>query len=457
MKIVRSFLIIALLLLCFGYAPSASAGAFSYTSGIRVFNLSSDSTTVTLMFYNLNGGYNTSISQPISGNGYYSFFPLGVASGFNGSVVISSNTQIASTSNLLGKIGGSTVASGSYSGVSTDGTSKTVYLPTLMKGNSGFNTWFYVQNVGTDVSGATVDVQYSDGTSNSDTIPQNASVMFDQATESHTQAVFSAIVESTNDQPLVVGVIEENPSIIFAYNGFPSGATFPIMPLINENNSGWRTGMQIQNTGTVDTTVTVTYTPRATGGAGTACTETHLIEDGKGTQFAFGAFAPPLGASPIAGSTCVRGQKFIGSAKVTSNSASQPLVAIVNQLNSSFGQSKGGAYNSIDPASATDTVVLPLIMDRNSGWYTGFNIQNVGTTSTNVSCTFGGTSYSVSGTVAAGETLGETQNNKISAGYVGSGTCVASGGTQNKIVGMVNQLNVSGATDFFMVYNAVNP
>jgi hypothetical protein len=414
---------------------------------------------VTLSFYNLNGGFNTSVSQPISGNGYYSFFPLGVAAGFNGSVVVSSLTEIASTSNIQGKVGTATVAAGSYSGVSTDGANPSVYLPTLMKGNSGFNTWFYVQNVGSDPAGANVSVQYSDGTTNSGTIPQNASIMFDQAVETHSLAVFSAKVTSTNSQPLVVSVIEENPSIIFAYNGFATNTSFPtkpIMPLINENNNGWRTGMQVQNTGLSDTTVTVSFTPRPTGGAGTACTETHLIQAGKGTQFAFGAFAPPLGALPISGSTCVRGEKFIGSAKVTSNSGSQPLVAVVNQLNSS-GVSKGGAYNSIDPASASDKVVLPLIMDRNSGWYTGFNIQNVGGYSTTVNCTFGGTSYTVSGTLAPGATLGETQNNKISAGYVGSGTCIASGGTENKIVGMVNQLNVSGSTDFFMVYNAINP
>jgi hypothetical protein len=103
--------------------------------------------------------------------------------------------------------------------------------------------------------------------------------------------------------------------------------------------------------------------------------------------------------------------------------------------------------------------VLPLIMDRNSGWYTGFNVQNVGTTSTNVNCTFSGnysTSYTVSGTVAAGGTIGETQNNKIHSGFIGSGVCIASGGTENKIVGIVNQLNPGAMTDLFMVYNAIN-
>jgi hypothetical protein len=461
MKAFRILLVLAVTALAFGFVSGASAGVFSYTSGIRVLNLTSTSTQVTLSFYDLAGALNTTATETIGGNGFYSFFPLtAVSSGFNGSVVVSSQYAIAATSNLLGYSGATQVAAGSYTAASSGSTS--VYLPTLMHANSGYNTWFYVQNAGS--SAANVSVAYTDGTSNTGTVNPGASIQFDQATEAGHSAVFAATVTSTNSQPLVVAVVEESPAgVIFAYNGFSTtGASTILMPLINENNpsvGNWRTGMQIQNTGSVDTTVTLTYTPRLVGGAGTACTETHLIEHGKGTQFAFNAFAGPVGATPISGSTCVRGVKFIGNAKVTSNTASQNLVAVINQLNST-GQNKGGAYDSIDPSTATNTVVLPLIMDRNSGWYTGFNVQNVSTTSsTHVLCTFSGnmaTTYKVEGDVPAGGTIGETQDGKIGAGFIGSAVCTATGGTENKIVGIVNQLNAGSTTDLFMVYNAIN-
>jgi len=457
MKAIRILLVLAVTALVFGFVPGASAGVFSYTSGIRVLNLTSTDTQVTLSFYDLGGGFNTSATQTITGNSFYSFFPLtAVSSGFNGSVVVSSQYAIAATSNLLGYTGSTQVAGGSYTASSSGSTS--VYLPTLMHANSGYNTWFYVQNAGS--SNATVSVSYTDGTSNSGSIQPGASAQFDQATEAGHSAVFAGTVSSTNSQPLVVAVVEESPSgVIFAYNGFSTtGASTILMPLINENNSGWRTGMQIQNTGSMDTDVTLTYTPRPVGGAGTACTEKHTIQAGKGAQFAFNAFAGPVGAPPITDSTCVRGEKFIGNAKVTTNTNSQNLVAVVNQLNTSSGQNKGGAYDSIDPSTATNTVVLPLIMDRNSGWYTGFNVQNVGTSTVTVTCTFSGnmaTTYTVTGSVAPGGTIGQTQDGKIGSGFIGSGVCTATGG-DNKIVGIVNQLNAGALTDLFMVYNAIN-
>ena len=218
-----------------------------------------------------------------------------------------------------------------------------------------------------------------------------------------------------------------------------TAATNPVMPLINANNSGYITGVQIQNAGTQATNVTVTYTPSV---AGTACTETQTIQPGASNTFTLAAFANG------ANSNCAAGERFVGSAKVTANSASQPLAAIVNQL----GTANGEAYNAFNPTTATSKVVMPLIMDRNSGFYTGFNVMNVGAGNTTVNCTFTGTAYTASATLAPDQALSDIQNNKIAASYVGSGTCTASGGGQ--IVGVVNELGAS--FDQLLVYEGSN-
>ena len=244
----------------------------------------------------------------------------------------------------------------------------------------------------------------------------------------------------TASEPLAATIMEIGPTTLFAYSGFTGGTTEIAMPLINANNSGYITGVQIQNMGSVDTDVTVSYTPSS---AGTACTETQTVQAGKSATFALNAFT----ASGSCGA-----QTFVGSAKVTANSANQDLVAIVNQLNGAAN--KGAAYEAFDPVNATDTVVMPLIMDRNSNYFTGFSVLNVGSSATTVSCSFTGSAHTEGATLQVGEALTPIQKDQIGDGYVGSATCTATSG--GKIVGIVNELNSVSSGDAFLVYDAFN-
>lgn len=441
MKALRFLLILAVVAVALGASQgSVYALAFTYTSGFQVQNLESGSSTIGITFYNQDGTTAGVVNDTIPGSGSKTYFPLtSVPDGFNGSAVISATTQVAAVSNVLGNNG---VAAASY--VASSGGNTEVLLPLLMQNNAGFNTWFSVQNTGS--GDATVDVSYSDGTSvNNVVIPEGASHTYDQSLESHSANVFSAVI--TSDKPVAAAVIEESSSVMFAYSGFNSGSTNPVLPLINANNSGYITGVQIQNAGTSSTNVTVSYTPST---AGTACTETQSIPAGQSRTFALGAFAgsPPAGAT----TNCVGGQTFVGSAQITGNTNSQELVAIVNQLKSGVN---GEAYGSFDPTTATSTVVLPLIMDRNGGYFTGFNVMNVGGSSTTVTCEFTGTSYEVMDTLAAGEALNDLQSNKIASGYVGSATCTASG--SGSIVAVVNELGASASADQLLVYEGITP
>lgn len=440
MKLINFVLGLALIVgLAFGVG-SAKAAALTYESCFQVQNLEAAQASITISYYQQGVATSTDVTDTIPASGSKTYCPLNaVANGFNGSVVISSDKQIAAIANVTGQ--GWSGFDASYAGFSAGAT--TVNVPLLMKGNYNFNTWFNVQNAG-GTGPANVTVAYSDGTTATGTIDPNQAKTFDQATESHSATVFAATV--TSNQPIVVTVMEVGPTMLFAYNGFTTSVTNPMMPLVQANNYGYTTGIQIQNSGDAASDVVVTYTPSA---AGTQCTETHNIPAHASVTYALNAWSST--DPDAAHNTCTNGQTFIGSAQVTSNSAGTGLAAIINQQN--FGGNKGAAYGSFDSATAGTTVVLPLIMDRNYGYFTGFNIMNVGTGSVDVNCTFTGSSYTAHATLTAGAAMTDVQVNKIADKYVGSATCVATG-TGAKIVGVVNELLNAGSTDTFLVYEA---
>lgn len=448
MKFLRVLFVLAIVVGLFGATKPAAAQIYTYTSGYQVQNLADVLANISISYYSLQtsstaGGTEVmTASDTIDASKSKTYFPIHVATGFSGSVVISSDQPLASIVNLVS----TGIGNASYVG-SGSGATK-VSLPLLMKLNSGITTWYSLQNAGS--ADATVNVTYSDGTSSpTTTIKPNASWVFDQGKETHTAKVFSGTV--TSSQPLVAVVVQEGTIVktILATTGFEGGETNALMPLINANNSGYNTGVQIQNIGTLASDVTVSYTP--VPGSGTACTEKRTIQPGASQTFALYAFAGVAQTNLV--TDCIGKAKFIGAAQITVNSASQPMVATVNQTTATIA----GAYNSFSPSKATDTVVLPLIMDRNSGWYTGFTVQNVGTEAVTVTCTFTNTTYTKSQTLNPGAVMLDIQINKIANRYVGSGTCVATGtGTaEKKIVGVVNEI-APGTGDGLLVYEGQN-
>jgi hypothetical protein len=414
--------------------PLTASAQITYNSGFQVQNLTSEEASIQIDFYNQDGSLAASPSDTIAGDDSNTYFPLSaVSDGFNGSVVISSDKDIRAIANILGN---GLDYGASYSGFTAG--AEEVSLPLLMKGNAGFSTWFNVQNAGSAATNVTV--AYSDGVTGSCTALQpGAACTLMQDDEAHaTGWVGSATV--TADEPVAVTVMQVGATTLFGYSGFTGGSPEVAMPLINANNAGYITGVQIQNVDSTSTSVTVTYTPSL---AGTECSETKTIAGNSSETFALGAFT--------ASGSCGL-QTLIGSAEVTANTGGNDLVAIVNQLN--LGANKGAAYEGFDPSTATNAVVMPLIMDRNSGYFTGFSVANVGGSSTSVNCTFSGTSYTASDTVPAGEAMTLIQNGMIASGYVGSATCTAGAGAQ--IIGVVNELNTGLSGDAFLVYDAFN-
>jgi hypothetical protein len=450
MKVTR--LAIALLLLLGVALPLsvfAQAPDVTYESGIQVQNQGDSDATVILTFYNQDGTVAATVDETITvAEVSKTFFPLtAVPDGFNGSAVISSDQPIVAISNmLLTEAGGAQWAFGgaSYSGFSGGATA--VSLPLIMKENSGFSTWFNIQNAGS--SAASVTVTYSSGDTETATIPVGAAKTFNQLDNADLPAGFVGSASVSSDQPIVAAVVELGQTTVFAYDGFTGYSTDVVMPLVNANNSGYITGIQVQNSGSQATNVTVSYTPSL---AGTACTETKSVAANSSATFALYSFS--LSGDPAPGTTtCTFGETFVGSAKITANSASQPLVAIVNQLN--LSANKGASYSGFDPAAGTETVAMPLIMDRNSNYWTGFSVANVGSAATTVTCSYADSTHTDSATLQPGEALAALQLDNLADGYVGSATCTAGAG--GSIVGIVNELNSVLSGDSFLVYNAFN-
>jgi hypothetical protein len=423
-------------------AASAQSGG-PYTSGFQLQNLDPATANVTINYYAQDGSLAGSAGDTINGNSSKTYFPLSaVSSGFNGSAVVSSDRPLAAITNVLTSdlLGGA-----SYSG--STGGAATVSLPLVMKANFGYSTWFNVQNAGSSAADITVAYSGQGACNQVATIQPGAAATFDQSTNGCLPAGYVGAATVTNagtNQPLVAVVMEilAGGKSLLAYNGFTSSdsATKPIMPLVSSGYFGSITGIQIQNTGGSSTDVTVNYTP-SSGFPGTACSETKSIAAGSSTTF----FLPLPGGC---------GASFVGSAVVVTNTATMPLVAIVNQINSN--NKTASAYSGINPALGTGSVSLPLIMDRNFGYFTGISVANVGSSSTQIDCTFTGTGYTASANVAPGAALTDVQLNEIASGYVGSATCTATGGDE-KIAAIVNELATSAASDDkFLTYNGAN-
>lgn len=442
MKKVIVIVVLALAMLML--VSTVGAAPTTYNSGFQVQNLSSSPAQVSIVFYNQNGSIAHQLDDTIPANGSNTYFPLpaGVAAGFNGSVVISSNEPVAAIANVLGD--GFNFGA-SYGGF--DAGAGVVSLPLIMKGNAGqYDTWFNVQNTG--AAATNISVAYSGGCTDSfPNLQPGAAHTFDQRQNTclPNGYVGAATVTASAGGEIVATVIQTGNRTLFAYNGFTGGAADPVMPLVQFNNVGYHTGIQIQNIGAGSTDVTVSYTPAA-GQPGTACTETQTI--GAGASGTFGLFAFSL-SGPAGTNNCTFGQRFVGSAQVTANSAGNNLVAIVNQTNFA---NYGSSYNGFDPASATEKLVMPLIMDRNAGFYTGFNLMNVGPAAT-VTCTFSNSSYTVTAPLPTGAAINDLQLNKIANGYVGSATCMAPGG---EIIAVVNELGNSSTADLLFTYEGFN-
>lgn len=337
------------------------AGMFkSVTSGIQIQNIGPAPANATIAYYNPDGSLaTTQVVPPIPVSGSFTAFGSTMAApkGFSGSAVVSADQPVNAIVNLLTA---GLPTGEAYDGVGAPGL--TEYVPLFQQGNHGYVSTLNIQNTST-TSANTVTVTFQGAGAPAPVnfaLGPNASVAVDGSNDQITVPTFVGSVIVTGTQPVAVEVNQTNNAILFANTGSASGATTIYAPLLMTNNHGFSTGFQVQNTGGSATTLSLFL-----NGSSTAAATANVGAGQSVTWY-------PIPTTSLTGPT------FIGSGTVTSSPA-MPLLGAVNELNTA-GQ--GMTYNAF--GSGTQSVQMPLVMFNNHGYYTGEQIQNVGTAASTV-------------------------------------------------------------------------
>jgi len=259
----------------------------------------------------------------------------------------------------------------------------------------------------------------------------------------------SAVISSDQPVTAILNIAGNNFAYNGSVNGLTGGATKVSLPLIQKGNANTETWLAVQNAGSADTSVTISFKPRDALSGNAFTTAAVTIKAGASHTFDT-ALIPQLGA------------KFVGSATV--NSPSQPVAVVVNQTGTALSAFK--VLQSYDGfASGSTNVTLPLIQNGNGTppTFSGIAVQNSGTQATNITVTytpntkgtfqpqnvtFNNVAAGESRTINTGATFG---GNDAAHRYVGSAKISNSAGQQ--LVAVVNQLGaVTGSS-----YEGFNP
>jgi hypothetical protein len=299
-----------------------------------------------------------------------------------------------------------------------------------------------VQNLGTTAAQIIIKYYNQTGTQPipdvNDTVPAMGSKTYYPI---HTADGFNGSVVVEGDQPIVAiaNTLGNNPQYAASTESFSAGASEVGLPLIMRANGGYYTWFNVQNAGSGDASVTVEYTP---ADHGTAYTEGPVtIKPGAAHTFSQRDMTQ-LGA------------KFVGAAVVKSN---QPVVASVMQVGEIYKNMLG--YNGFTGGSTS--VSLPLVMANNSNYYTGIQVQNLGSAATTVTVNYGanlGGSFSPTNETATlqpdeSTTFLQSGGQWGSNKYVGSATITTTG---QDVVAIVNQVKLVG-TAVGTAYNGFDP
>jgi hypothetical protein len=337
--------------------PILQKGNNGINSFVSVQNTGSTDATVTITYAPAGAGNGNASSESATiKTGAAKIFDqatnTAIGTKFVGSAtVVSTNGQpiVATVSQL-----GTTVikTQSIYDGFTAGST--TVLLPLIIANNSGIFTGVSVQNAGTAATNITIKFGPNTATgagtlcATPPDLVQNAVAaggslvtLSNNATTAPggCKYVGSATVTNSAAQPLVATVNQASATTGSTYEGFdPAKASKTIsVPLVQANNSNIFSAVQIQNTGTADTSITIKYSANSATGAGVCgavADVTSTIAGGSSKSFFNNAGLPTAGC------------KYVGSVTVTSTT--QNIVATVNQLQSPGTGDQLTTYNGFN-------------------------------------------------------------------------------------------------------------
>ncbi len=433
----------------------------AYESAIQVQNLDTVAVAnISIAYYNPDGTlavlpapYTNPVADTVQPGSSNTYLPIHPNVGFKGSVVVSSDKQIAIISNLT--IAATNRALGTYTGVASGGPS--LFFPLIDKRNNV--SVFSIQNASSVVANFVIDFVPMPGGGFADiadipgTLQPGAAATYNMADYNGANPWLGSIKVTASTGALAGVVSNVNATVPASptngvYNGFSAGSATSILPLIMENNNGNRTGASCQNLGPGTATITMSYTPSTGFPARAADVFVDVPENGIAVK-----------VMDYLGTT-----KWVGGSTVTV-SGSASIACVVNQTRPA--KKNSNLYEGFIPAAATDTVVMPLIMSKNGGTtkaFTAFSVASVDGTNINVTCDWkpsGGYADIADTTKSGAAVLVFSQQTGFSSGdtaWIGSAVCTENGA--KSIVAVVNQsregLPANYVRDVTSAYDAFN-
>lgn len=317
------------------YVPGVYDNYYNYYTSFRIMNAGSGNNTVTVKYYDgateVTSEQETFTLNP-NGSRTITHEGRGFVNNKIYSAVITGTGPLAAIVQIygLGPVNDQLYAYTAFSGGSTK-----VYVPLSMSNYYGYDTAISVQNVGN--SPTTVTITYSNGTTQTVNLAVGQShtwLDFNLLPSSNT--AYSAVVTSSS-QPIIVTVNESrrNSKLATTYEGFTSGATNLVAPIVMKDYYGYQSSITCQNIGNGPANISVGYKGEASS------TPVNV------------PLAQKVAGLPANQSTVILQQLesslpsgFIGSAQIQSN---QNIICVVNQSNQLVGltQDQLYAYNAL--------------------------------------------------------------------------------------------------------------
>lgn len=324
------------------FIPSAYNNFFGFFTTLRIMDASGAAQQVTVEFFA--PGSSTPVAAAtkqinLAANGSTTLEQRGAA-GLNPDVSYSVRVRgasgpVAALVSIYGDPARPDISEQLYAfSAFSDGATK-LFVPVIMSNFFGLDTAITVQNIGTEA--ATVRITYSNNTVTNRTIqPGSSDVFVSPQVLPASDELYSATIESTNAQKLIVTVNESNAQKrASTYEGQASGGRTLVAPIVMKEFFNFGSSITCQNVGTANTNVSVTY--RGTSGGNAITPQTRQVLTGlvpNGEPGLIGQFNDPQLPTD-----------FIGSAILT---ASQDIICVVNQdLLTSDVQDQLYAYNAI--------------------------------------------------------------------------------------------------------------
>ncbi len=236
----------------------------SFVSGVACLNLSNNSTSATISFYDLDGTLVTSlVNQSFApGSPWLLFTPSvsGLGQGFLGSAVVTAGQETACSVNTQNAPGSGVIRVGTSEGLSDANATPKLFATQIVNALANFNSYVSVQN--TEGTATEVKATYfnSGGTAvgtETVSIPPNSSHLFYQDSASANlpaNFIGSATFEATNGTSRLAGAVAIYNSVtaqFLSFNTFTNGASKIYLPRLAKNLSGvgYTSGWACQNLG----------------------------------------------------------------------------------------------------------------------------------------------------------------------------------------------------------------